>query len=270
MGFALGPKAIAAGTRLEVFESIGSTNAEALSRARVGERGPLWLATARQTSGRGRRDRVWQSPPGNLAASVVEVMEVTPAVAATLGFAAGVALERALQAVSVETRMRAQGSDALRFELKWPNDVLAGGRKLSGILLEAEPADGHALAVVVGIGVNVVAAPEGAIFPATSLHGLGVHVGAEELFTALAEEWAALRLLWDCGRGFAAIRRLWLDRASGLGREVSVRLTGSTVTGLFETIDDAGCLVVKTEAGARVPIAAGDVYFGAAASAGAT
>jgi BirA family biotin operon repressor/biotin-[acetyl-CoA-carboxylase] ligase len=270
MVFALGPKATSTGTRLEVFESIGSTNAEALSRARAGERGPLWLATERQTSGRGRRDRAWQSPPGNLAASIVEVVEVTPAVAATLGFAAGVALERALQAVSVEARLRAEGADAFRFELKWPNDVLAGGSKLSGILLEAEPIGSNALAVVVGIGVNVIAAPEGTIFPATSLHELGIHVGAGELFTALADEWTVLRKLWDNGAGFPAIRRLWLDRASGLGSEVSVRLANSTVTGVFETIDDAGCLIIKTEAGARVPIAAGDVYFGAAASAGAT
>jgi BirA family biotin operon repressor/biotin-[acetyl-CoA-carboxylase] ligase len=229
----------------------------------------LWLVTARQTAGRGRRDRAWQSPPGNLAASFLEVIDVQPAVAATLGFAAGVALESALQTVSLEARLRSAGSDNIRFELKWPNDVLAGGRKLSGILLEAEPVDAGALAVVVGIGVNVVAAPDATPFPATSLHDLGVQVGAGELFTALAEEWARLRALWDGGRGFGAIRQLWLDRASGLGGEVSVRLAGTTVTGTFETIDGAGCLVVKTATGARVPVAAGDVYFGAAASAGA-
>jgi len=269
MGFSLGATARSAGTRLEAFDSIGSTNAEALSRARAGDRGPLWLVTDRQTAGRGRRDRAWQSPPGNLAASVLEVMDVAPAVAATLGFAAGVALEGALQAVSIEARMRAAGQDTVGFALKWPNDVLANGRKLSGILLEAEPLGGGALAVVVGIGVNVVAAPEATIFPATSLHALGIHVGAAELFTALAEEWARLRGLWDNGRGFAAIRNLWLERASGLGGEVSVKLSGTTVSGVFETIDGTGCLVVRTASGERVPIAAGDVYFGGAASAGA-
>jgi BirA family transcriptional regulator, biotin operon repressor / biotin---[acetyl-CoA-carboxylase] ligase len=268
MDFALGPKATAAGTRLEAFESIGSTNAEALIRARAGERGPLWLVTTQQTAGRGRRDRAWQSPRGNLAASIVEVMDVAPAIAATLGFAAGVALEKALQAVSVEARLRAGGADTTRFELKWPNDVLAGGRKLSGILLEAEPV-GTQLAVVVGIGVNVVAAPDATIFPATSLHDLGIHIGAAELFAALADAWSQLRVQWDDGRGFEAIRRLWLERASGLGGEVSVRLSGTTVTGTFDTIDETGCLIVRTAAGARVPIAAGDVYFGAAASAGA-
>lgn len=269
MDFSLGPAARSTGTRLAAFESIGSTNAEALSRARSGERGPLWLVTERQTAGRGRRDRAWQSPPGNLAATVLEVMEVAPAVAATLGFAAGVALESALQTVGVEARLRAAGQDAFRFALKWPNDVLAAGRKLAGILLEAEPVGDGALAVVVGIGVNVVAAPEGTMIPAVSLHGLGIQVGAAELFTALAEEWARLRALWDDGRGFAAIRSLWLARASGLGGDVSVRLSGSTISGVFETIDETGCLIVRTPTGERVPVAAGDVYFGGAASAGA-
>src|SRR5262245_1399807 len=89
MAFALGPQAVSAGYRLDVFDSIGSPNAEALNKGRQGERGPLWLVTPQQTAGRGRRDRAWISPRGNLAASVVEVMDVPPPVAATLGFAAG-------------------------------------------------------------------------------------------------------------------------------------------------------------------------------------
>jgi BirA family transcriptional regulator, biotin operon repressor / biotin---[acetyl-CoA-carboxylase] ligase len=268
MAFALGPQAISAGYRLDTFDSIGSTNAEALVRARQGERGPLWLTTSQQTAGRGRRDRTWFSPRGNLAASVVEVMDVPPQVAATLGFAAGLALEQALQAVSVEARLRSPGAGNTTFELKWPNDVLAGRRKLSGILLEAE-AVGKQVAVVVGIGVNVVAAPEGTPFPAAALHTLGIHVGAEELFAALSDAWARLRAIWDNGRGFEEIRQLWLERASGLGQQVSVKAGQATITGIFETIDAAGCLIIATPDGRRVPIAAGDVYFGAAASAGA-
>lgn len=270
MAFALGPKATSSGYRLEAFDSIGSTNAEALARARAGERGPTWFVTQRQTAGRGRRDRAWMSPAGNLAASVVEVMDVAPPMAATLGFAAGLALEQALQAVSLEARLRSPESGDTKFELKWPNDVLAGRRKLSGILLEAEAVGKQQLAVVVGIGVNVVAAPDGTPYPATALHTLGIHIGAEELFAALSDAWAGLRALWDNGRGFGTLRQLWLERASGLGQQVSVKSGGSVVTGVFETIDDTGCLVIATESGARVPISAGDVYFGSAASAGAT
>ena len=229
----------------------------------------MWFVTSEQTAGRGRRNRSWIAPRGNLASSVLEAIDVSPAVAATLGFAAGLALEAALRKVSVEASLRSAGSDSMRFSLKWPNDVLAGRQKLAGILLEAEAAPDGRLAVVVGIGTNVVAAPEGTPTPATSLAALGVNIGAEELFTALSDAWAEYRGVWDDGRGFGAIRRLWLERATGLGQAVAVRTGGSTVEGTFDTIDEAGCMIIKTSAGKRVSISAGDVYFGSAASAGA-
>ncbi len=247
MTFSLGPRAISAGYRLAAFERIGSTNAEAMSRARDGERGPTWFVTSEQTAGRGRRHRPWIAPRGNLASSILEVIDVSPAIAATLGFAAGLALEAALQKVSVEASLRSAGSDDMKFSLKWPNDVLAGRQKLAGILLEAEAIAGDHLAVVVGIGTN----------------------GAEELFATLSDAWAEFRGIWDLGRGFAEIRRLWLERAAGLGQMVSIQSSGSTVLGIFDTIDEAGCLIIRTSEGKRVPISAGDVYFGSAGSIGA-
>jgi BirA family biotin operon repressor/biotin-[acetyl-CoA-carboxylase] ligase len=269
MTFSLGPRAASLGYRLAAFESIGSTNAEALSRARLGERGPIWFVTSEQTAGRGRRHRPWIAPRGNLASSILEVIEVSPAVAATLGFAAGLALEAALQKVSLEAALRSAESDRMTFSLKWPNDVLAGQQKLAGILLEAEAVTDDQLAVVVGIGTNVVAAPEGMPMPATSLAALGVHVGAEDLFATLSDSWAEFRELWDNGRGFGEIRRLWLARAAGLGQTVSIQSAGTAIEGTFDTIDDTGCMIVQTTDGRRVPISAGDVYFGTAASAGA-
>jgi BirA family biotin operon repressor/biotin-[acetyl-CoA-carboxylase] ligase len=269
MAFSLGPRAKSAGYRLAAFDHIGSTNAEAMSRARDGERGPIWFVTSEQTAGRGRRHRPWIAPRGNLASSVLEVIDISPAAAATLGFAAGLALEAALQKVSIEASLRSAGSDDMKFSLKWPNDVLAGRQKLAGILLEAEAVPGDGLAVVVGIGINVVAAPEGTPTPATSLGALGVHIGAEDLFAALSDSWTEFRGLWDQGRGFGAIRRLWLERAAGLGQKVTVQNGGSTVEGTFDTLDESGCMVIRTSDGGRVPISAGDVYFGAAASAGA-
>src|ERR1700751_2771801 len=150
MPFALGPRARSAGYRLAAYDSIGSTNAEALLRARAGEGSPIWFVTSEQTAGRGRRHRAWIAPRGNLASSILEVIDVSPAVAATLGFAAGLALEQALHKVSIEAALRSAGSDDLKFSLKWPNDVLAGARKLAGILLEAEAVAGSKLAVGVG------------------------------------------------------------------------------------------------------------------------
>jgi BirA family transcriptional regulator, biotin operon repressor / biotin---[acetyl-CoA-carboxylase] ligase len=268
MTFTLGPRATSAGYRLFSFDQIGSTNAEALSRARDGERGPAWFVTSEQTAGRGRRSRPWVAPRGNLASSILEVIDVAPAVAATLGFAAGLALEAALRKVSVEAAMRA-GAGGLKFLLKWPNDVLADRQKLAGILLEAEAA-GDKLAVVVGIGTNVVAAPEGTPTPATSLRALGIDIGAEELFAALSDGWAEFRGIWDNGRGFGEIRKAWLERAAGLGEAVAIKSAGATIEGTFETIDEQGCMIVRTPAGQLVPVTAGDVYFGSAASVGAT
>jgi BirA family biotin operon repressor/biotin-[acetyl-CoA-carboxylase] ligase len=268
MTFALGPGATSAGYRLAAFDQIGSTNAEAMARARDGERGPIWFVTPEQTAGRGRRQRAWIAPRGNLASSVLEVMDIQPAIAATLGFAAGLALESALQRLSVEANLR-RGSDPLKFTLKWPNDLVTGGQKLAGILLEAEAVAGNRLAVVVGIGTNVIAAPEGTPTPATSLAALGVHIGAEELFAALSDAWVEFRGIWDNGRGFAEIRRLWLARAAGLGERIAIQTGSTTIAGIFDTIDEAGCLIVRTTEGKLLPIAAGEVYFGAAASVGA-
>ena len=267
MAFALGPRAQSAGYRLAAFERTGSTNTDAIERARAGERGPMWFVTSEQTAGRGRRQRAWIAPRGNLAASILEVMDVAPAVAATLGFAAGLAQEAALEKVSLEATLRL-GEGRPRYALKWPNDVLAGGKKLVGIALEAE-AIGDRLAVVAGMGTNVVAAPEGTPTPAVSLAALGVQISAEELFSALSDAWVEFRGILDSGRGFAEIRKLWLARAAGLGERVAIHTGTMTLEGIFDTIDDSGCLIVRTAEGRRVPVAAGEVFFGSAASVGA-
>jgi BirA family biotin operon repressor/biotin-[acetyl-CoA-carboxylase] ligase len=267
MALRLGPRALAAGYSLTAFDSIGSTNAEALAGARSGECGPRWFVTTEQTAGRGRRQRAWVAPRGNLASSVLEVVDLSPTVAATLGFAAGLALEQALRTVSTEAFVR-RGA-AATYGLKWPNDVLADKQKLAGILLEAETTRDGRLALVVGIGTNVVAAPEGTPYPATSLKALGVDAGAEDLFAALSDSWTEFRSIWDNARGFAEIRRRWLTCAVGLGEPVSIRSGGNVVAGVFETIDDTGCMVVLTSDGRRMAVTAGDVFFGSAASAGA-
>lgn len=267
MGFALGPRAIAAGYKLAALERTDSTNADAIKSARAGERGPIWFVTAEQTAGRGRRQRAWVSPRGNLAASVLEILDVAPAVAATIGFAAGLAEEAALEKVSIEAAMRL-GPDRPRYALKWPNDVLADGKKLVGIGLEAE-AVGDRLAIVVGIGTNIVAAPEGTPTPAVSLAALGVQISAEELFSALTDAWVEFRGIWDDGRGFAEIRKLWLARAARLGEPIAIDTGAMVLEGIFDTIDDTGCLIVRTAEGRRVPIAAGEVFFGPVRSVGA-
>ncbi len=273
MDFTLGSRAAACGHRVDALARVDSTNAEARRRARGGERGPLWLVTGDQTAGRGRRGRDWQSPPGNLAASFLEIMRLPPAAAATLGFVAGLATRRALAQVSAAASSGAGGgadpASGPRFELKWPNDVLCGGAKIAGILLESEAAGDDAIAVAVGIGVNVVAAPSDVPYPATSLAALGVAASAEAVFAALGEAWADGLRVWDHGRGFEAIRGEWLAHAAGLGQPILVVADGVTHAGVFETIDADGRLVLAVSGRANLTIGAGDVFFGRAAGAGA-
>jgi len=289
MAFVLGPTAERAGYRVRSFETLDSTNLEAMRLGRAGERGPLWVVSTHQGAGRGRRGRAWSTPRGNLAASLLRVSSLSPARAATLGFVAGLALERALRSVAPGANFFAAGLDGgtvdvdavlddrrvrasrkpMRFALKWPNDVLADGAKLAGILLESELVDDGSRVVVVGIGVNVVAAPSDAPYPATSLKALGFAVKAEALFQALSESWVEMESVWDEGRGMARLRELWLASATGLGAPIAVEIGGAVTRGVFETIDDAGQLVLRKPDGSRQAIAAGEVHFGTAATSAA-
>ncbi|MCX7305089.1 MAG: biotin--[acetyl-CoA-carboxylase] ligase [Hyphomicrobiales bacterium] len=274
MAFVLAPTAITADYRLEAHDSVGSTNALALERAAAGDAGRLWIVSKRQDSGRGRRGRAWATPDGNLAATLLLVERYELKLAATLGFVAGLALADALDAVVPDRRISiaADGGGKAgrgdRFELKWPNDVLAHGAKLAGILLESSLLAGNRVALAVGIGVNVVAHPDDVPYPAVSLKALGYSGDAETLFLALSDAWAENIRIWNGGAGLTAIRQRWLSRAAGLGSEVAVRVDGNVVRGVFETIDE-DCRFVIRAGGGVVKIAAGDVHFGAVASAGA-
>ena len=274
MTFRLAPTAIAEGFRLEAHDSVGSTNALALEHARAGDPGNLWVVAKRQESGRGRRGRAWATPEGNLAATLLVVTGRDLRLAATLGFVAGLALADALDAVVPKGRIAvaldgAGTGGGNRFELKWPNDVLASGAKMAGILLESSMLDDERFAVAIGIGVNVVAHPQDVPYPATSLRALGSGCDAETLFLALSDAWSDNARQWSEGAGLAAIRRRWLGRAAGLGGEVAVRVDGDVVRGTFETIDEDCRFVIRDQWGRALTIAAGDMHFGAVASAGA-
>jgi BirA family transcriptional regulator, biotin operon repressor / biotin---[acetyl-CoA-carboxylase] ligase len=274
MGFVLAPTCVSEGFRLEAHDKVGSTNALALERAREGDPGRLWIVSKQQESGRGRRGRAWATPPGNLAATLLLITGGDLRTAATLGFVAGLALADALNAVVPNGRFSiapdgGSGAGRNRFELKWPNDVLAEGAKLAGILLESATLGSDRCAIAVGIGVNVVAHPDDVPYPATSLKALGAACDAETLFLALSDAWNENARVWNEGRGLAEIRRRWLSRAAGLGSQVAVRVDGNVVRGVFETIDEDCRFVIRDDRGDMLKIAAGDVHFGAVASAGA-
>ncbi|HEY4202252.1 MAG TPA: biotin--[acetyl-CoA-carboxylase] ligase [Devosiaceae bacterium] len=272
--FRLGPRASLAGYSLRAFDTVGSTNTEAMRAAQSGQGGPLWFTALQQTDGRGRRGRAWSTPHGNLAASLLLTPGADPAIAATLGFVAGVALNQALARVLPAGRFRVgiDGADGdtqgrhARIALKWPNDVLADGAKLAGILLEAQKRPDGSTAIVIGFGVNIVAAPEGLPYPATSLNTLGVDIDAQSVFEELSLAWLDCLALWNNGAGIGAVLAAWRKSAAGIGAPVAVNRHGDVVRGIFESIDDTGRLIVRADDDTRIAITAGDVHFGATAS----
>jgi BirA family transcriptional regulator, biotin operon repressor / biotin---[acetyl-CoA-carboxylase] ligase len=243
--------------RLVAFEVIGSTNDEARSLARAGAADGTIVWAKEQTAGRGRRGRTWISPPGNLYASlIVRPVGAEPAHAAQLGFVAALGLGEALsELVGAGARLQ------LRY--KWPNDLLLGGRKIAGILLEAETGAGGSLDfVVIGIGVNLVSRPADVEYPAISLAEEG-HAGIApaHLLAAFGRHFALWASRWRA-EGFAPVRLAWLARAEGLGDRVRVRLERETLCGRFLDLDDDGALLLLDAAdGRRRRIAAGEVFF---------
>ena len=256
---------------MEAHDIVGSTNALALERARTGDLGKLWITALQQEAGRGRRGRSWSSPYGNLAASLLVTLDAVQH-PATLGFVAGLALTDALAVgeKSITARVGVDGAHIGakgRFSLKWPNDVLADGAKLAGVLLESISLGGGRFAVAVGIGVNVVAHPDGLPYPATSLRELGGEGDAAALFEALSSAWATNYSIWYSPSGLRAVRDRWLRHAAGLGSDVAIQLDGEVVRGTFETIDEHCRFVLRERSGERKFITAGDVHFGIVATA---
>jgi BirA family biotin operon repressor/biotin-[acetyl-CoA-carboxylase] ligase len=225
------------GWRLEVLQETGSTNAVVADRARAQEPAGLVVVAESQTAGRGRLDRSWVSPPRAGLTMSVLLRPGWPAAQWTwLPLAAGVAVVRAL-------RERAE-VDAV---LKWPNDVLVGGCKVCGVLVEV-PGPGMA---VVGIGLNVTTtAQELPHEQATSLRLAGARTTDRDTLLR-----AVLRALGDAVADLPATREAYRELCSTLGQPVRVELPGDVqVHGTGEAVDDDGRLVVD-----GVPYGAGDV-----------
>lgn len=247
-----GPVPCAPGFRFERHSALESTNTRAMDLARAGEVGGLWVLADVQTGGRGRRGRAWVSPKGNLFASVLLIDPGPRERLGELPMVAAVALAEAVD--------RAVGSIGLA-RLKWPNDLLVDGGKLSGILLEAQALSGGRTGVVCGFGVNVVAHPQIDAYATTDLTALGFRVSAEMMFERLAEQFALWLGHWQRD-GFEPVREAWMKRALRLGEKIAVRMGEELIEGRFAEIDERGQMVLVLGNGNRKTISAGDVFFG--------
>lgn len=247
------------------LDTVTSTNAEA--RARAGQVSvPTWVVARRQTAGRGRAARMWHSEAGNFHGTLILPQSGEPRSAALRSFVAALAVRDALSTWS-------RASDVYR--MKWPNDVLVQGRKISGILLETEGAS-----LFVGIGVNLIAAPVlpecaeipdrlmgnghpdkwGGILQPVDLRSVaGVTVTPGQFLRTLApalDAWEN-RLRSD---GFSPIRDAWLEGAHGIGARAVVSIGTRKITGVFESISETGAMMLATPDGPEV-VTAADVHF---------
>lgn len=214
---------------------------------------PTWILAHEQAAPRGRRGNRWSMPPGNFAATLVMRPGGVPGWAALRGFMAGVALFEAL----------ALYVDRTRLSLKWPNDVLLDQGKVAGILLESAGKGGQVDWLAIGIGVNLTAAPteiRDAAFPPVSVaEQTDIRIDPEQLLVRLAGFYATQEDILT-QLGFEPIRESWLRHAARLGEIITARTSQGEVIGRFETIDDAGQLVLETEDGPKL-IPAAEIYF---------
>ncbi|MDX2306814.1 MAG: biotin--[acetyl-CoA-carboxylase] ligase [Hyphomicrobium sp.] len=230
-----------------------STNADAMRYAQLGEPGGLWVVAERQTAGRGRSGRSWTSLPGNFHASLM-LRDLFPLEHTyQLALVAGVACHDAVRNVLSLPRPAPISAD---LQIKWPNDLLIGRRKLAGILVEGSTQSTGNVAVI-GIGLNLAARPEGD--DAISLADFGAAITPSEMLAFLAptmQEWLGI---WNVGRGFAEVRGAWLARGTPRGTELSVHATEGVRSGRFAGLSEAGSLVIEFGDGSRGTYTYGDV-----------
>lgn len=251
------------------FDTLGSTNAfaKSLAEPKDGARsdfGPLWISTKRQTAGKGRRGREWISKAGNLFCTGLYPHTGDPASAARLSFAAALAVAETLD----------QYIPSELIAIKWPNDVLVTGKKISGILLESGTHESKNW-ISIGIGINLTNCPDIENYGTTHMRA---HIvpedlatedwqGAEPIFTGARPVLAVLVNRFDHWRdiylaqGFEPLRTAWIARAQGMGKAVTVRLPNKTIQGTALGMDTDGALEVLTVSGENVKIHAGDVFF---------
>ncbi len=237
------------------YDALDSTNAEAKRLAGGGASHGAVIWAKRQTAGRGRMGREWVSAEGNLYVTVLLSPSVALAQCAQLSFVAALAVAETLEAIVPQ-------ADSIR--CKWPNDVLAQGKKISGILLESfttNEVGSPRQWIAVGVGINVDNFPEHVMFPATCLRAEGVElISAKIVLSRFVHHFIHRYDAWE-RKGFAAIEREWTERAHHLNKPVEVIVGEERITGIFAGIDAKGCMLLRDKKKATTAIAAGDVFF---------
>ncbi|MFZ1814482.1 MAG: biotin--[acetyl-CoA-carboxylase] ligase [Rhizobiaceae bacterium] len=242
------------GYRLRVLEETTSTNTACLDAATQGDPGRLWIMARRQTAGRGSRGRDWVSQEGNLFASLLLIDPAPRQKLGTLTFVVALAVRDTL------ADLFHQHGIVRDVSLKWPNDVLVSGRKVSGILLESHAIAGKGV-LIAGVGVNCASHPDEVLHKATDLASEGLSISPEAFLKLMAGKLDLLVGQWARGEGFEPIRRKWLEKATGVGERIYVKMAGRELSGTFDTIDENGMLDLELDDGSIVKLSVADIFF---------
>jgi len=248
---------------LYYFNSIGSTNAEALNLAREGAPHLTLVVADEQTAGRGRSKRRWFTPPGRaLAFSLVLRPESLPFAADPAGKDDGSSdFTRLTAAGALAVAAALETLYGLEAQIKWPNDVLVGGRKLSGVLVEADWQGQELSSAVLGIGINVARDSEPPavelLYPATSV---------EAVLGRSVDRWVLLRAVigtlldWLHRLDGPEFLQAWEARLAYRGQPVRVlQDSGAALEGELLGLEADGALLLRLPTGAVIRVLAGDV-----------
>ncbi|CAL4867621.1 Bifunctional ligase/repressor BirA [Asticcacaulis sp. MM231] len=241
----------------EIFDTLSSTQDLGLARVRAGRPGSGWILTKEQTKGIGRHGKTWVGTKGNFMASRWEVMEIDVRLVPQLSFIVALAVYEMLRPLVPDTEQ------AMR--IKWPNDVLHRGRKLCGIIVQTEASQkpGH-LGVVIGIGINMRAAPILENYLTVSLRDISPqakNLDPVALMHKLNGHLDGVLDLWR-SKDFSDIAKAWLKRAYGRDRILNLTHEGRTVSGHIKGLDEFGGLKIQATDGQIYTVTGGEITYG--------
>lgn len=233
-------------------DDVTSTNDVAKELAANGSPSGLWVLANSQSQGRGRRGRLWVSDRGNFFASLYLQMDEKPEDWSQLSFVTALAVCEALREISPNPN---------DITLKWPNDVLYGGKKIAGLLLESsQQSKTQKGEVIIGIGINLAHSPDDAPYETTSFLRENSHIILPSSFLPiLVKHFDHYFRLWR-SEGFNGIRKAWINRAFNLWKKVTVNLFDESFEGVFIGLSDVGGARIQMPDGAERHILAGDIF----------
>lgn len=237
---------------LLIFDEIDSTNSEAIRLAKSCVYGDFIIIAQKQTAGRGRQGKQWSSDEGNVYFSVLLDRNIETEKQPELSFVSALSLYDTIKFFADKNNI------AIDIALKWPNDVLIDGKKISGILIESLSFLGRNY-VVIGVGVNTKLTPPNISQPVTSLVDAGIYILDDTMvLSQFVKNFDKYFKKWQ-KYGFEIIRRIWESRAYKLNQNITVTSCDQKFFGQFLGVDDKGNLKLKLEDGSVVNLLAGEL-----------